>query len=227
MPTAVLTLAGGDQKEEREMGTQWGRKKEEMRASQESLDKGKAFGVSLRPVTRSATLSPSRSTDAAFHALDHGLYPREKASLASPFHSSFDQSTSTQSGSSTPDSNPSSPSPPPIPQRKPVKGKGAEESPTVSSLMDRLPQGHRQRYMGAFRQFHPSYPDTPIPAYVVRQVWEASQLETATLARIWAFVHQGQADGVLDKKGWSVGLWLIDEHLAGHPYPIPDGGVGK
>ncbi|KAI9229875.1 MAG: hypothetical protein DHS80DRAFT_21925 [Piptocephalis tieghemiana] len=241
-PTAVLTVEGGAQEEEYEARTKMTtkakeeKKGEEEEEDQEALDKGKAFGVSLRPVKRSSTSGSARELGTSSFGVQTfpASSPQYQGSLVSPFLSSSsssssplpstDQKTFGKSGSisSTLSSSSSKPTPPPVPQRAPTGIKKPKSPPTVASLMTQLPQVNRQRYMGAFRHFHPSYPDTPIPSHVVRQVWEASQLQTATLARIWDFVHQGQPKGSLDKKGWSVGLWLIDEHLAGRPYPIPN-----
>ncbi|KAF4637956.1 hypothetical protein G7Y89_g105 [Cudoniella acicularis] len=54
---------------------------------------------------------------------------------------------------------------------------------------------------------------------VVRDIWDRSRLHSDVLEEVYALVDR-EGNGTLDKEGFVVGLWLIDQRLKGRKLPI-------
>jgi hypothetical protein len=61
-------------------------------------------------------------------------------------------------------------------------------------------------------------PKEDVHGIVVRHVWRRSRLPDDTLALIWELVDRHQ-DGTLDREGFLVGMWLVDQCLYGRKLP--------
>ncbi|KAF5094432.1 hypothetical protein D0Z00_003547 [Geotrichum galactomycetum] len=58
-----------------------------------------------------------------------------------------------------------------------------------------------------------------IHGIVVRSLWQRSRLSDDTLRRIWDLVDR-RGDGCLDREGFLVGMWLVDQCLYGRKLPL-------
>jgi hypothetical protein len=54
---------------------------------------------------------------------------------------------------------------------------------------------------------------------VVRDIWSRSRLPFDELAEVWDLVDRSGGKGVLDRAGFVVGMWLIDQRLKGRKIP--------
>lgn len=61
-------------------------------------------------------------------------------------------------------------------------------------------------------------PMQSIHGFVVRDLWRRSRLSEDTLSRIWDLVDR-RHDGCLDREGFLVGMWLVDQCLYGRKLP--------
>lgn len=61
-------------------------------------------------------------------------------------------------------------------------------------------------------------PKEDIHGYIVRELWRRSRLSDTTLAQIWSLVDRNH-DGSLDREGFLVGMWLVDQCLYGRKLP--------
>ncbi|ODQ66599.1 EF-hand protein, partial [Nadsonia fulvescens var. elongata DSM 6958] len=57
-----------------------------------------------------------------------------------------------------------------------------------------------------------------IHGYIVREIWARSRLSDDTLAQIWELVDRVKG-GTLDREGFLVGMWLVDQCLYGRKLP--------
>lgn len=58
-----------------------------------------------------------------------------------------------------------------------------------------------------------------IHGIVVRSLWQRSRLSDDTLRQIWDLVDR-RGDGCLDREGFLVGMWLVDQCLYGRKLPL-------
>jgi len=58
-----------------------------------------------------------------------------------------------------------------------------------------------------------------IENFVVRKLWNRSKLASDVLGHIWNIVDRGEK-GKLTREEFVVGMWLIDQCLAGRKLPI-------
>ncbi|VVT53295.1 uncharacterized protein SAPINGB_P003501 [Magnusiomyces paraingens] len=61
-------------------------------------------------------------------------------------------------------------------------------------------------------------PKDDIHGFIVRDLWRRSRLPDTTLAQIWTLVDRNH-DGTLDREGFLVGTWLVDQCLYGRKLP--------
>lgn len=61
-------------------------------------------------------------------------------------------------------------------------------------------------------------PRDDIHGYVVRELWRRSRVPDGTLSQIWDLVDRNH-DGTLDREGFLVGIWLVDQCLYGRKLP--------
>lgn len=98
---------------------------------------------------------------------------------------------------------------------------------------DQISEKERKRYDGVWaanRGLWVSSPGTPSgstrPAgsnkvlnLVVREIWSRTRLPASVLEQVWNLVDR-QADGMLARDEFVVGMWLIDQRLKGRKLPV-------
>ncbi|KAH6680431.1 hypothetical protein B0J14DRAFT_578625 [Halenospora varia] len=90
---------------------------------------------------------------------------------------------------------------------------------------DQITERERKRYEAVWasnKGLHmPSLPDAEnmVCSLVVRDIWSRSRLHPDVLEEVWTLVERNH-HGYLDKEGFVVGLWLIDQRLKGRKLPI-------
>lgn len=89
----------------------------------------------------------------------------------------------------------------------------SSSSTTTNNNDKDLPKFLHTKYYRLYRD-----PKEDIHGYIVRELWRRSRLGDEILARIWDLVDRNY-DCTLDREGFLVGMWLVDQCLYGRKLP--------
>ena len=96
---------------------------------------------------------------------------------------------------------------------EPLQSKSVENTPQAGTK-----QQQQQQHVH-HTAVHEDDRTQSIHGIVVRSLWRRSRLSDDTLRQIWDLVDR-RGDGCLDREGFLVGMWLVDQCLYGRKLPL-------